>query len=57
MTKKDYISASKITQKFYKNSSSKLSKSVEDAFVMLFINDNYRFDEKKFRDACKIIRE
>jgi hypothetical protein len=26
---------------------------VEDTFVRFFIADNPRFDEKRFRDACK----
>lgn len=29
---------------------------VEDTFVRFFIADNPRFDEKRFRDACKPCR-
>lgn len=67
MTKKDYIRAAKIVhdmrvdakstsrvigakQRLYEEN---VSTEVEDSFVRLFRDDNPRFDENRFRQACK----
>lgn len=67
MTKKDYIKAAKMVkemrvearatsrvigakQRLYEEN---VSTEVEDAFAKFFRNDNPRFDEKRFRQACK----
>lgn len=67
MTKKDYIKAAKIvhnmrvgahtrdrvisdSQRFHEES---VALEMEDTFVMFFRDDNPRFDEKRFRQACQ----
>jgi hypothetical protein len=51
MTRKDYTKAVTIIN----NGSfkGKARANVIDMFVDLFSNDNLRFDEKRFRDACE----
>ena len=67
MTKKDYIKAAKMVSEMRvsANSTSRaigpnqrlyeenVSVELEDVFVKFFRNDNPRFDEKRFRQACK----
>lgn len=67
MTKKDYIKAAKMVkgmrvdarsssrtigpkQRLYEEN---VSVEMEDSFVKLFRDDNPRFDETRFRQACK----
>jgi len=68
MTKKDYIKAAKMVkemraeaqatsrtigakQRLYEEN---VSSEMEDVFAKFFRNDNPRFDEKRFREACKV---
>ena len=57
MTKKDYIRAANLVKTRLANQkkNSKLldMSFLEDAFVELFQSDNPRFDERRFRQACK----
>jgi len=57
MTKKDYIRAANLVKTRLTNQkkNSKLldMSFLEDAFVELFQSDNPRFDERRFRQACK----
>ena len=53
MTKKDYIKAAEIVRQDSKKNGDVFSKLMEESFVQLFRNDNARFDEKRFREACK----
>jgi hypothetical protein len=67
MTKKDYIKAAKIVSEMRvsANSTSRtigpnqrlyeenVSVELEDVFIRFFRDDNPRFDEKRFRQACK----
>lgn len=49
MTKKDYIKAAEIIIRMKQTD---FTGAMEDAFVEFFRNDNPRFDEKRFRQAC-----
>jgi hypothetical protein len=67
MTKKDYIKAAKMVSELRENAQltsrvigakqrlyeENVSTEVEDIFVNFFRNDNPRFDENRFRQACK----
>jgi hypothetical protein len=67
MTKKDYIKAAKMVSELRANAQltsrvigakqrlyeENVSTEVEDVFVNFFRNDNPRFDENRFRQACK----
>ncbi len=53
MTKKDYIKAAEIVRQDAKQNGDVFSKLMEESFVKLFRQDNPRFDEKRFREACK----
>jgi hypothetical protein len=67
MTKKDYIKAAKMVSERRRDAQStsraigpkqrlyeeNVSTEMEDDFVRLFSNDNPRFDENRFRQACK----
>jgi hypothetical protein len=53
MTKKDYQKAAEIVRKIRPAECGTHQLTVENAFVKLFQNDNSRFDEKRFRTACK----
>ena len=53
MHKKDYIKAAEIVRVHYEKQYPIRAFIIEGAFVRLFMSDNSRFDEKKFRDACK----
>lgn len=55
MTKKDYIKAATIVKNYQANKKpGQLSLNfLENAFVELFLYDNPRFDENRFRQACK----
>lgn len=53
MTKKDYIKAAELVRKDTKQNGDIFSKLMEESFVKFFRNDNPRFDEKRFRQACK----
>ena len=67
MTKKDYIKAAKLVSEMRTDARSphrtiaakqrlyeeNVSVEVEDVFVKFFYNDNPRFDENRFREACK----
>lgn len=66
-TKKDMIRAAELVQQLYADANSvsmgsvqrkllEVANVVEDTFVRFFIADNPRFDEKRFRDACKPCR-
>jgi len=56
MTRKDYEKAADITRWEWRNGGTG-AQSVEDAFVTFFRGDNPRFDEKRFREACKPIQK
>jgi hypothetical protein len=67
MTKKDYIKAAKMVKEMRVSAHStsrsigpkqrlyeeNVSVEMEDSFVKLFRDDNPRFDENRFRQACK----
>jgi hypothetical protein len=54
MTKKDYIKAAELIKEFDQHCEIKEIASVmTNIFVKFFRNDNPRFDEKRFRQACK----
>ena len=67
MTKKDYIKAAKMVSELRMNAQAtsriigakqrlyeeNVSTVVEDVFANFFRNDNPRFDEDRFRKACK----
>jgi len=67
MTKKDYIKAAKMVKQMRMDAHStsrsigpkqrlyeeNVSVEMEDSFVKLFQDNNPRFDEKRFRQACK----
>lgn len=50
MHKKDYLKAVKIVHTFAKAHERYI---LETAFVELFSDDNSKFDEDKFREACQ----
>ena len=62
MTKKDYIRAAEIVRNVrvmayeFDSDADDVDPSafVEDAFVTFFTHDNPRFDETRFREACKV---
>lgn len=53
MTKKDYIKAAEIVRQDSIKNGDIFSKLMENSFVKLFREDNPRFDESRFRQACK----
>jgi len=55
MTKKDYIKAAKMirTQMSWGATKKGANDTVVQAFTEFFRDDNPRFDEKRFRQACK----
>ena len=54
MTKKEYIKAAELIKEFDRQSEIKEIGSVmTNIFAKFFRNDNPRFDEKRFRQACK----
>lgn len=53
MTKKDYNKAAEIVRQDSNKNGDIFSKLMEDSFVKFFRNDNPRFDETRFRQACK----
>lgn len=63
-TKKDMIRSAQLVKSLYADAHSEsmgsvqrklleVANVVEDTFVRFYIADNPRFDEKRFRDACK----
>lgn len=57
MTKKDYIVAARMLYDLNNSNNSNnsiIAIEVENFFVKFFSNDNYRFNESRFREACKI---
>lgn len=54
MTKKDYEKAASIAQQVGRDDVLRVGQfgAVVDAFVELFVDDNDRFDEMRFRRAC-----
>ncbi len=53
MTKKDYVKAAEIVKQDSAQHGDIFSKLMEESFVKLFKQDNPRFDEKRFREACR----
>jgi len=54
MTRKDYIKAADMIKEFREHTEiPEIASSMENVFAKFFREDNYRFDEKRFRDACK----
>jgi hypothetical protein len=53
MTKKDYQKAAEIVKQDSISNGDIFSRLMEESFVKLFRNDNPRFDERRFRTACK----
>jgi hypothetical protein len=51
--RKDYQKAAEVVKQDSSESGDVFSKLMEESFVKLFKNDNSRFDEKRFRMACK----
>lgn len=56
MTKKDYIKGAEIVRKYPHHAPSlRTTKlAIENAFVELFSGDNPAFDERRFREACRV---
>jgi hypothetical protein len=52
MSKKTYLKAAGIVREHRKSGDPNLPQAVEDAFVMLFRDDNPAFSEATFRQAC-----
>lgn len=57
MTRKDYVKAADIVSGLHKVATNTAefayANGAEDGFVFLFKSDNPRFDETRFREACK----
>lgn len=53
MTKKEYTKAAEIVRQDITKNGDVFSKLMMESFIKLFKNDNPRFDEKRFREACK----
>jgi hypothetical protein len=54
MTKKNYLKAAKIVKDSYQQIPAVQAKSVEEAFVRFFQDDNPRFDQVRFIYACQL---
>jgi len=53
MTKKDYNKAAEIVKTCRaEGTTGMITSSIIEAFILLFSNDNPRFDENKFQIAC-----
>ena len=53
MTKKEYTKAAAIVRQDSVKNGDVFSKLMAESFIKLFRDDNPRFDEKRFRQACK----
>lgn len=54
MTRKDYISTAEILKEFKGELSDSRYADLVIAFAELFVEDNARFDEHKFFNACQL---
>ena len=54
MTKKDYIKAVEMVRKDRLTHGEAIGQLTMETFVSFFQNDNPRFDENRFRKACKV---
>ena len=54
MTKKDYIKAAELVRQDRKSLGEAIGQLTMETFVKFFHNDNPRFDEDRFRQACKV---
>ena len=52
-TKKDYVKAAQIANRFFHEKSDKEYCAVFEAFVEFFRGDNPRFDVARFESACE----
>lgn len=53
MTKKEYSKAAEMVRKDRLNYGEAVGQLIMETFVSFFQNDNPRFDENRFRQACK----
>lgn len=54
MTKKDYEKAARVVRVAFPSKTSRVRReAVVNAFVIFFLDDSPRFDEARFRKACR----
>jgi hypothetical protein len=53
LTKKNYEAAARIVQEYAATLSNTAIEAMTSAFVELFADDSVRFDEARFRRACR----
>ncbi len=55
MTRKDYVTTASILSAYREQIPSDVFADLVDDFSSMFLNDNHRFDEKKFSEACGLV--
>ena len=54
MTRKDYNATAQLLKQFERDFGQTGMDDIIDLFITFFREDNARFDERRFREACKI---